>query len=132
MNLFRRVVFLLAAATTLAVSAGVIVIALAYTLFALARPYVGPAGAAACVAGAAALFIGLVGVLLAFMGRAPKRKASEPESISDRVVEFVKSRPVTAIGGAIAAGILAVRNPKYLGLAIRAFVEGRERSGRRK
>jgi hypothetical protein len=124
--IFRRLLFLLAAATMLAVSAGVIVIALAYALFALVRPYVGPAGGAAIVAGAAALLIGLIGLTFALMARRPRRKASEPESVTDRIVDFVKSKPITAVGGAIAAGILAIRNPGYLGRAIRAFIEGRE------
>jgi hypothetical protein len=124
--IFRRLLFLLAAATMLAVSAGVVVIALAYALFALARPYVGPAGGAAIVAGAAALLIGLIGLTFALMGRRPKRKTNEPESVTERIVDFVKSKPITAVGGAIAAGILAIRNPGYLGSAIRAFIEGRE------
>ena len=124
--IFRRLLFLLAAATMLAVSAGVVVIALAYALFALARPYVGPAGGAAIVAGAAALLIGLIGLTFALLGRRPKRKANQPESVTERVVDFVKSKPITAVGGAIAAGILAIRNPGYLGSAIRAFIEGRE------
>jgi len=110
----------------LAVSAGVVVIALAFALFALARPYVGPAGGAAIVAGAAALLIGLIGLTFALLGRRPKRKANQPESVTERVVDFVKSKPITAVGGAIAAGILAIRNPGYLGSAIRAFIEGRE------
>ncbi len=126
MSLFRRIVFLLAAAVMLAVSAGVIVIALAYTVFALARPYVGPAGASACVAGAAALLIGLIGVVLMLMGRRPKRKTPEPDNIPERVMDFIRTKPITAIGGAVAAGILAIRNPSYLGSAIRAFVEGRD------
>jgi len=124
--IFRRLLFLLAAATMLAVSAGVVVIALAFALFALARPYVGPAGGAAIVAGAAALLIGLIGLTFALLGRRPKRKANQPESVTERVVDFVKSKPITAVGGAIAAGILAIRNPGYLGSAIRAFIEGRE------
>jgi hypothetical protein len=124
--IFRRLLLLLAAATMLAVSAGVVVIALAYALFALVRPYVGPAGGAAIVAGAAALLIGLIGLTFALMGRRPRRRASEPESVTDRIVEFVRSKPITAVGGAIAAGILAIRNPGYLGSAIRAFIEGRE------
>jgi len=110
----------------LAVSAGVVVIALAFALFALARPYVGPAGGAAIVAGAAALLIGLIGLTFALLGRRPRRKASEPESVTERIVDFVKSKPITAVGGAIAAGILAIRNPGYLGSAIRAFMENRE------
>jgi hypothetical protein len=118
----------------LAVSAGVIVIALAYALFALARPYVGPAGASAIVAGAAALFIALIGITFAIMGRKPRRKSKEPESVTDRVVEFVKTKPITSVVGAVAAGVMAIRNPGYLGSAIRAFVEGREaprRGGKR-
>jgi hypothetical protein len=124
--IFRRLLFLLAAATMLAVSSGVVVIALAYALFALVRPYVGPAGGAAVVAGAAALLIGLIGLTFALMARRPRRKANEPESVTERIVDFVKSKPITAVGGAIAAGILAIRNPGYLGSAIRAFIEGRE------
>ena len=110
----------------LAVSAGVVVIALAYALFALVRPYVGPAGGAAIVAGAAALLIGLIGLTFALLGRRPKRKPNEPQGITERIVDFVRSKPITAVGGAIAAGILAIRNPGYLGSAIRAFIEGRE------
>ena len=124
--MFRRLLFLLAAATMLAVSSGVVVIALAYALFALVRPYVGPAGGAAIVAGAAALLIGLIGLTFALLGRRPRRKANEPESVTERIVDFVKSKPITAVGGAIAAGILAIRNPGYLGSAIRAFMENRE------
>jgi hypothetical protein len=125
--IFRRILFLLAGATMLSVSAGVIVIALAYALFALVKPYWGPAGASASVAGAAALLIGLIGLTFALMGRRPrKKKSAEPESVTERVVEFVKSKPITSIAGAIAAGVLAIRNPSYLGSAIRSFVEGRE------
>jgi hypothetical protein len=125
--IFRRILFLLAGATMLSVSAGVIVIALAYALFALVKPYWGPAGASASVAGAAALLIGLIGLTFALMGRRPrKKKSAEPESVTERVVEFVKSKPITSIAGAIAAGVLANRNPSYLGSAIRSFVEGRE------
>jgi hypothetical protein len=128
--IFRRLLLLLASLTALAVSAGVFVIALAYALFALVKPYVGPAGAAGVVAVAAALFIGLIGLVLANLGKAPKRKPGGPESIVDRVADFVRSKPVTAIVGAVAAGLLAVRNPKYLGSVIRAFMEGREPRGR--
>lgn len=124
--IFRRLLLLLASLSALAVSAGVIVVALAYAVFALAKPYAGPAGAAGVVALAAALLIGLIGVALANAGRPPKRKADEPENIFDRIADFVRSKPVTAIAGAIAAGLLAVRNPKYLGALVRAFVEGRE------
>lgn len=124
--ILRRILLALAGITALAVSAGVIVVALAYALYALVKPAIGPAGGAAVVAGAAATLIALIGVVLSTLARPPKRKASEPQTIIDRVVEFIRDKPVTAIAAAVAAGLLAVRNPKYLGAMIRAFVEGRE------
>lgn len=124
--IFRRLLLLLASLSALSVSAGVFVVALAYALFALAKPYVGAAGAAGVVALAAALFIGLIGLVLANLGKAPKRKPATSENIVDRVTDFVRNKPVTAVAGAIAAGLLAVRNPKYLGGVIRAFIEGQE------
>jgi hypothetical protein len=53
--------------------------------------------------------------------------------VVERLLDFIKQKPVTALGGAIAAGILAIRNPTYLGAVIRAFLEGREppRRGRK-
>ncbi len=128
--ILRRILFFLAATTAFAVSAGVVVIALAYALYALVKPSLGPAGASAVVAGAAALLIALIGVILAAVSRPPPRKARTSDSVVDRVVEFVRDRPVSAVAAAIAAGLMAVRNPKYLGAAIRAFVEGRERPRR--
>jgi hypothetical protein len=109
----------------LAVSAGVCVVALAFALYALVKPYVGGAGGAAIVAGAAALLIGLIALVLSNMGRPPRRKPTEPETFGSRAIDFIRDRPVLAIAAAIAAGLLAVRNPRYLGEAIRAFVEGR-------
>jgi hypothetical protein len=129
--IFRRLLFILAGASALAVSAGVFVVALAYALFALVKPYVGAAGAAAVVAGSAAVLIAIIGLVVGNLGRLPKRKPGEPTSVVDLIVDFVRTKPVTAIGGAIAAGILAVRNPGYLGSMIRAFVEGREAPRRR-
>jgi uncharacterized PurR-regulated membrane protein YhhQ (DUF165 family) len=116
----------LAGATALAVSAGVFVIALAYALFALVKPYVGAAGAAGVVALSAALFIAVIGLMLTSASKPPKRKPREPESIVERITDFVRSRPVTAVASAIAAGLMAVRNPAYLGHVMRAFMEDRE------
>lgn len=121
--ILRRVLFYLAGATALAVSAGVIVVALAYALYAVAQPYVGPAGAAGVVAAAAAVLIALIGLVLTSAARPPKRP-KDPESVGDRIADFVRSKPVMAIVGSVVVGLLAVRNPKYLGEMLRAFVEG--------
>jgi hypothetical protein len=130
--IFRRLLFFLAGAMALAVAAGVFVVALAYALFALVKPFVGPAGAAAIVAGSAALFIAIAGLVLANLGKPPKKKPGEPDSVVDAVIDFVRSKPVTAIAGAVTAGLLAVRNPKYLGAMIGAFFERHERTTTRR
>ena len=130
--ILRRILFFLAGAAALSVSAGVIVVALAYALYALVKPFVGPAGASAIVAGAAALLIGLIGLVLSLMARPPKKKPGEPDSLVDRVVDFVTSKPVTSIGAAIAAGILLVRNPRYLGMALSSFFEPPDTKKKRK
>jgi hypothetical protein len=43
-----------------------------------------------------------------------------------RIVNLIKAQPVAAITAAIAVGVLAIRNPRYLGVAARSFLEGRE------
>jgi hypothetical protein len=133
--ILRRLLFYLAGAAALSVSAGVVVVALAYALFALVEPFVGPAGAAAIVAGSAGVLIGLIGLVLTNMAKPPKppkRKPGEEESVVERAMDFIRSKPVTSIGTALAAGILMVRNPSYLGRALRSFLEGQEEPKRRR
>jgi hypothetical protein len=129
--IFRRITLALAAAAALAASAAVFVVALAFALYALVIPYVGPAGAAAVVAGSTGLLIAL-GALAMTMGGRPKRKAppSTAEGIFERGLEFVRENPALAITAAIGAGFMAIRNPQYLGNALRAFVEGSNPSRR--
>ena len=120
----------LAAAAILATSASIIVFALAFALFALVQPYVGTAGAAGVVAGAAGLLILLVGLIVALMPTPKMRIAPRGKDPVDRAANFFRDLPLTAIIAAIAAGAIAIRNPKYLGTAVRSFLEGSERGGR--
>jgi hypothetical protein len=123
----RRIGLGLVAAAVLATSTAIFLAALAFALFAWVRPQLGPAGAAAVVAGAAAATLFLVGVALALAGRpnTPKLvpKGNDPLA---RIGNFLKEKPVTAIAAAVGVGFLAIRNPKYLGVAARAFLEGRQ------
>lgn len=125
--ILRRLLLGLAAAAALSASAAVCVVALAFALYALVEPSVGRAGAAAIVAGSAALIIALTA---AFIGAAAgyRRGKAPPAAtggIVERAMRLVRENPVVAISAALGAGFLAVRNPRYLGAAIRAFVEGR-------
>ena len=130
--MLRRLFLSLAGAAAFATSAAILMVALAFTLYALAEPYVGRAGAAACVAGAAALILALGALTLTLMGRAgrPKPSAVTGKAL-DRVIAFLREKPVLSISAAIGAGLLSIRNPQYLGAALRSFLEGREVRRRR-
>ncbi len=130
--MLRRLFLALAAAAAFAASAAICVVALAFALYALVEPYVGRAGAGAIVAAAAAL---VVAVSALFVGRAAKGKRDRRPAtvargvaggVAERLVRFVREKPVVAISAALGAGFLAVRNPRYLGAAVRAFLEGRD------
>ena len=125
--IFRRLALALAGAAALATSAGVFVAALAFGLYAVVEPELGRPGAAAAVAAAAAVFIALaaVGIRLAGGAKRPKPTKVAVRNAVERALDLVRDQPVVAISAALAAGFLAIRNPRYLGAAIRAFVEGR-------
>jgi hypothetical protein len=128
-----RIGVALAAAAILATSAAIFVVALAFALYALVKPTVGPAGAAAIVAGGAALLVLLVGVALALAPKPrPVRISSRGKDPLDRAVNFFKDVPVTAIAAAIATGFFAIRNPRYLGVAVRSFLEGSDPETKRR
>jgi len=132
--ILRRIALALTAAAMLAAAGGVFVVALAFALYALVKPYVGEAGAGAIVAGAAALFISL-GAAVLFIASRPKASKDLPPTargLADRAMNFLREKPVVTISAAIGAGFLAVRNPRYLGAAVRSFLEGREPSARKR
>ena len=125
--ILRQVGLGLAAAAVLATCAAIFVAALALALFALMEPRLGRAGAAATVAAAAVAILLIAGVAVAVAGR-PKTPRVVPKGKDPfaRIVNLIKEQPVTAIAAAVAVGLLAVRNPRYLGVAARSFLEGRE------
>jgi hypothetical protein len=128
--IFRRVLLALMAAVTFSVAAGVIVVALAFALYALAEPRLGRAGAAATVALTTGVLIGLAGVTMAVAGRArrPKTSAFGSGGVLERAIAFVRQKPIVAASAAIGAGLMAVRNPKYLGEALRAFLDSESKA----
>lgn len=125
--ILRRVILALAGAAVLAASAAVCVVALAFALYAGVEPTLGRAGAAGTVAGATALLAALVagGLLLASRGKRRKIVPQPERKVLDRGLDFVREKPVIAIAAALGAGLLAIRNPDYLGAVVRAFVDGK-------
>ena len=41
----------------------------------------------------------------------------------ERGLEFLQQKPVVAATAAVGIGIMAIRNPKYLGSVLRAFLD---------
>ena len=118
---------LLAAAAAVMAAAGVLIVALAYTLYAVMRDAAGfsPEASSAVVALAAALVVTIPALVLAIRAGARKR---EP-TLMERLKTFVTERPVSAAAAAAAAGLFAVKSPKTLIALLLAMVE--PRSGRR-
>ncbi len=120
---------------TLAAVAGVITLAavifvavgaLAFALFsALAGP-LGPPGAAAIVAGLFALIAGVAIAIVAMQNDKPRDRDGDgiPDfSMIERIIGIAKDRPILSIGAAIAAGLIAIRNPALVATIVAAFID---------
>lgn len=126
--MIKRILTLAAAFAAMAAAAGVCVVALAYALYAIAREYLTPAGASAVVAVAAALVIGL----LAFFVVRKTTKTSlrqaagaEEPTLTARLIELAREKPIVAGIGAVAAALVIARNPRIVTTIISAAVAGR-------
>lgn len=128
MNL-RRLLTLAAAFAAVATAAAVCVVASSYGVYALAKIWLGPAGAAAVVAAVYALVAVAVAVLTTRKA-APKQPVGAPpdEAVVDRLIAIAKDRPILALGAAAAATAAAVtvlvRNPALVTAVVSAFLAG--------
>lgn len=102
-----------AAIVAMSVAVGVVVVALAYTLFAIVRDLAGPAWGAAAVAGAAAVLT----LILAFAltrRASPKPARGDEQNLTGRLVELARERPLVAAGAIAAALAVIIKNPRIL------------------
>jgi hypothetical protein len=117
----RLVSFVIALAAA-AAAGGVLVVSAAYAFYALVRTYLGPAGAAACLTLAAAVVLGALAFFMFGRAKGPKQKArsrDEPAGMVERLTGLVSDRPVVAASAAVAAGLLAWRNPALVSTLLR-------------
>ena len=128
--LARKAMTLVGAAAALAACAATAVVAAAFTVYALLKELVGAPGASAIVVGVVCVIAGIV----AFIGYRqvipPTRKPSRydpppppPQSTADRIFQTVRDRPIIAAGAAIAAGLVALRNPVLIAAVVKALTE---------
>ncbi len=127
-----KLVSFIVAVAAMAAAACVVVVSASFAVYALLRTYIGPSGAAACVTLAAAILLGGLALVLFGKARGPKPKtkgkaADGTASLVDRLTDLVSDKPVVAASAAVAAGLLAWRNPALVSTVLRVLEPRPER-----
>ncbi len=130
--MIRRILLSIALVFALGAASATVVVALAFSLFALLEASLGRAGASAAVALAFAVLAGIVAALIALqIGGGGHRKSAREPSLTDRLGELPRERPILAAGAALAAGLIALRNPQVVASIVGAVLASRaEKTGR--
>ena len=123
----RRAIAAAIALAALVTATGCAVVALSFTVYALLRDTLTPAGASAAVVAICA-FIALIAALVAsrqakFGSSRPAAATVRPASITDKVMDVAREHPLVAAGLAAAAGAAAFANPALVTAVLRAFTE---------
>lgn len=123
--ILRRAMMLAASFAALMVAVGCAMVALCFTVYALLRDILTPAGASAAIVGLCAVVAGIAAAVAyanVRLPRGPKRNRNlPPPSIGEQVLGVVRERPIITAGLAVAAGIAAFANPALVTAVLRAF-----------
>lgn len=138
--ILKRAIMMACAVAALATATGVFIFALAFALFAALEPSLGPALAAAGVAGAI-LILALLVAVVALLGAKPKpqplqaQKFAADSDLTSKVMELARDKPIIAaaamVAVGLAAGMVAVRNPKLTAGMVSAFMASRAAGARK-
>jgi len=117
----------LAAGAAVVAATAASVVALAFALYALLEGPFGPAGAAASVAVVFALLIALAGLVAANRARhgGQHHDHDHDSGMVEKLIEIAKQKPLVATAAAVAAGVLALRNPALVGVILTAFMNSK-------
>jgi hypothetical protein len=126
----NKALSLVAAVAAMAAAAAVCIVAAAFALYALLRVYIGPAGAAAAVAAGAAI-VAVILALIAYSKVRSRRLRPEDQTLTTRLFDLARDKPIIAAGAALAAGLVLVRNPGVVAAMASAAMAGRARDHRR-
>ena len=123
----HRILNLAAAVVAVATAVAVVVVASSYAVYAVARLWLGAAGAAALVAAVYALFAAVL-ALLATRKAQPNGAGGAPtdEAFVNGLAALAKERPILARGAAAAAATAATavlaRNPGLVNVLVNALL----------
>lgn len=118
--MFRVLALSVAAAAAFGAATAILVVALAFGLYALVSPHWGPAGAAATVAVACAVLILFLSFAVgAIVKRVLAELAATPAKIARKYIVALKEKPITALAGVLSTGLIWFRKPRVLSTIIR-------------
>lgn len=126
----QRILYAAIAWVAVAAAAVVCVVAASFAVYAAARAWVGPAWAAAIVVGVFALLA--LGLAAFATRKAPPPKAKpgavDDASLTERLIQLAREKPLIALGAAAAASAAAVtvlvRNPALVTALISLVMAG--------
>lgn len=111
--MLKRPALLVAAGGAIAAASGLSVISLGFAAYALLKPLVGPAGAAAIISVAAALFAALGAYFLTHDDDDHHdKRPSHEDSVALALTDVIRSRPGVALGASLLLGLVASKNPR--------------------
>jgi hypothetical protein len=119
--ILRVVLRAAAAAAAVATAVAASIVAAGFGLYALLEPYLGRPGAAAIVALILALVAAIVALVLTRKAK-HKSKPAADQSLAERAIELARAKPMVAAAAAIAAGVIAWRNPALIGIVAGAIL----------
>lgn len=133
----RKLVFGVIALGLLSASASTAVFAAAFAVYALLRGVLTPPGAAGAVILLVAVIAAVAALILMNVAKIlPVKPARRPpaggDGAADLLVGLVKQRPFVAGGVGLAAGLLALANPKIITAVLKAFTDTSRGDGRRR
>ncbi|OYX32047.1 MAG: hypothetical protein B7Y99_09145 [Caulobacterales bacterium 32-69-10] len=125
--MIKRLQLFVLTTAALATAVGIALVSGAFAVYAVLTPMLGQAGAAAAVSGIAAVIVVAAALLMrmeAKEGGGSKRHESEA-TMTDRLIQVARDRPLLAGGAALAAGLIALKNPQAAAGLISAFLAGK-------
>lgn len=126
--MIKRLQLLVLTTAALATAVGIALVSAAFAIYAVLVPALGQAGAAAVVSAIAAVIVGVCALFMrmeASDGGGRSRRHEPEPGLADRLIQVAKDRPILAGGAALAAGLLALKNPQAAAGLVSAFLAGK-------
>lgn len=125
--MINRALALAACIGAIIAAAGAAVVALCFTVYAMLRDPLTPAGASAAVVALCALLAAIAAFVAYRNIQLPKAKTRgrglPPPSLGEQILEVIRERPLVTAGAALAAGLAAFANPALVTAVLRAFTD---------